>query len=375
MSFFRLLQPSHRVSKEKDITNMTRLMQVAFYLVGLLALVTATPTERQAATCTTKTAHKPWQMLTRAEQTAFIKAEVCLMEAPSKSGVPGAKTRWDDLQYNHIVQTHLVHDVGHFLPWHRYYIAVHGFLLRDECGYTGPLPYWDETGDSSLTDLLTSPVFKKDAFGGTGSGSNRYITDGAFANTTLRLQRPGTAPREYRIARTLNARQLRGAGQTALNACFQVRTYTAAWECWGGQTHSAGHAAVGGLGGDVVLSPGDPAFFLHHGWLDAMWWRWQMLDLPKRLTDIGGRNIATAAYLRALRLDAPGPEWTEYDGDSGSVTTLNHVLYAANLRPNVTVGDIMDVRGNVICAEYFFSDSFNVTTTEIVDGILTTVTE
>jgi hypothetical protein len=51
------------------------------------------------------------QMLTAAERSAFIEAELCLMEAPSKLGIPGAKTRWDDLQYNHIVQTNMVHDV------------------------------------------------------------------------------------------------------------------------------------------------------------------------------------------------------------------------------------------------------------------------
>lgn len=51
------------------------------------------------------------QMLTASEKSSFIEAELCLMEAPSKLGVTGAKTRWDDLQYNHVVQTHVVHDV------------------------------------------------------------------------------------------------------------------------------------------------------------------------------------------------------------------------------------------------------------------------
>lgn len=102
-----------------------------------------------------------------------------------------------------------------------------------------------------------------------------------------------------------------------------------------------------------------------------MWWKWQTLDLPKRLTDIGGRNIASASYLRALGLGTPGAQWTKYFGDGGgNTTTLNHVLYGANLRPNVTVGDVMDVGGDTICAEYFFSSSFNVSTMELIDGFL-----
>jgi tyrosinase len=89
---------------------------------------------------------------------------------------------------------------------------------------------------------------------------------------------------------------------------------------------------------------------------------------------MGGRNIATRNFLRGLQLSAPGPEWTDYDGDSGNTTTLKHVLYAADIYPNVTVGEIMDVGGNAICAEYFFSNSFNVTTIELADGIMTEVT-
>lgn len=43
---------------------------------------------------------------------------------------------------------------------------------------------------------------------------------------------------------------------------------------------------------------------------------------------------------------------TDYFGDGGNVTTLNHNLWMAGLIPNVTVGDVMDLGGEVICAEY-----------------------
>lgn len=50
-------------------------------------------------------------MLTSDEKSAFVEAELCLMSSPSKlDDVPGAETRWDDLQFNHVVQTHIVHD-------------------------------------------------------------------------------------------------------------------------------------------------------------------------------------------------------------------------------------------------------------------------
>ncbi|KFA80660.1 hypothetical protein S40288_01759 [Stachybotrys chartarum IBT 40288] len=353
---------------------MIRGTSLITVLLGLLA-VGANANRSRQATCETRVAHKPWGMLTAAEKTAYINAELCLMAAPSQLLVQGAQSRWDDLQWGHIVQTAFVHDVGQFLPWHRFYVVVHGRLLRDECGYNGPLPYWDETADSASSNLANSQIFQANAFGGDGTGSQRYISNGPFAATTLRLQRLGVQASSYRISRSLNARSMRSASLATLNACFQISTYTAAWECLHGSPHSSGHGGTGGLMLDVVRSPGDPVFYLHHGWLDAMWWKWQTLDLPNRLTDMGGRNRPRTSYTQSLNLPNPGPEWTNYDGDDGNITTLNHVLYAAEIYPNVTVGDIMDVRGDVVCAEYIFPANLNVTTTTIVDGSLTWVSD
>lgn len=42
---------------------------------------------------------------------------------------------------------------------------------------------------------------------------------------------------------------------------------------------------------DPIASPGDSPFYLHHTWLDKGWWDWQALDLPARLTEMGGPNV------------------------------------------------------------------------------------
>lgn len=127
---------------------------------------------------------------------------------------------------------------------------------------------------------------------------------------------------------------------------------------------------------DATLSPGDPLFFLHHTWLDKLWWEWQKLDLPNRLTDMGGPNLPIAGLVPGgpaegangsanssppgsppnptNHLGGTGPEWTDYFGDNGgNVTTLNHNIYMANILPNVTISQLMDVRGPVICSEYY----------------------
>ncbi|KAL1877454.1 hypothetical protein Daus18300_002441 [Diaporthe australafricana] len=56
---------------------------------------------------------------------------------------------------------------------------------------------------------------------------------------------------------------------------------------WG--VHIGGHYTIGGdPGGDFFVSPGDPAFYLHHGMIDRIWWIWQNQGLPGRLHEISG---------------------------------------------------------------------------------------
>jgi tyrosinase len=106
-----------------------------------------------------------------------------------------------------------------------------------------------------------------------------------------------------------------------------------------------------------TTSPGDPIFYLHHSWLDKLWWEWQQLDLPNRYTDIGGSNTPSfdsfpGGGVGGGGLGGGGPEFTDYFGDDGNTTTLNHRLYMAEIFPNITINDIMDLNGPVVCSEY-----------------------
>ncbi len=40
-----------------------------------------------------------------------------------------------------------------------------------------------------------------------------------------------------------------------------------------------------------VSSPGDPLFYLHHTWLDKVFWDWQARDRQRRVSSISGTNI------------------------------------------------------------------------------------
>jgi tyrosinase len=322
--------------------------------------------------CTTRYQRKGWHTLTNAEKSAYIDGELCLMSTPANSGVPGALSRWDELQYAHLSQADYIHGVGAFLPFHRWFTTVHEILLRTECGYEGPIPYWDEPRD--IGQLISSQVFDVSlGFGGTGSGSRRCITTGPFVNLTLRMGEDGGTT-TYCVSRNINERSFASAAQSNVNACLGSTTFLTAWGCLEGRPHGAGHGGVSGTMSNPLLSPGDPLFYLHHTYLDKLFWDWQSRDLTRRLTEIGGRNT------RDLTDTLPGfeiqvvdenpfgdpqftgkassddiiafDEFSDYFGDNGPTTTLNHVLWSSNIVENVTISDVMDIRSNVICAEY-----------------------
>jgi len=153
---------------------------------------------------------------------------------------------------------------------------------------------------------------------------------------------------------------------------------------------------------DVNLSPGDPIFYLHHTYIDKLWWEWQSEDLGRRLTDISGPNIQEFPFgplppgtngtgfpsfgfgapgngsgtgltfdpscsdgfppislpnntangsMPGMPMFKPNPALSNYFNDGGDVTTLNHTLYSAVMQ-NVTIRDVMDIRGDFVCAEY-----------------------
>ncbi|KAI1076040.1 Di-copper centre-containing protein [Whalleya microplaca] len=350
----------------------------------LTSTVTASYTKRDGE-CTKPSQRIPWTNLTSTEKSDYIHADLCLMSAPPKNGLPGAQSRWDELQYVHITQASYIHGVGAFLPFHRYFVTIHEHLLRDECGYNGPTPYWDEPLD--VGNLSASALWDTElGFGGDGAGEDRCIADGPFANATLHFNMD-LSKTEVCITRRFSERAFSGAERQNVDTCLAQGGFEDAWNCLEGAPHGAGHGGVSGTMVNPLLSPGDPVFYLHHGYLDKLFWDWQSLDLPARLTGIGGRNIgggfgggfggfpgfngtgpdpfggdnSTGFFPPPGNFSGfPGPgivepldhAFVDYFNDGGNITTLNHTLWSGGIMENVTIGDVMDIRGAFVCAEY-----------------------
>jgi tyrosinase len=257
------------------------------------------------------------------------------MQKPSKydpAAAPGAKTRYDDFVAVHINQTISIHGTANFLSWHRWFVYTFEQALRNECGYKGWQPYWN--WGRWANDPLNSPIF--DGSDTSMSGNGAYaphnctpalptglncippgngggcIFSGPFANMSVNLgpvaptlQVAGNPPAPSLLA--YNPRCVRrditnwvstrwtteknttdlitqsgdiGTFQNTMQGDFAKGFYG---------VHVGGHFTFAGdPGGDLFTSPGDPAFWLHHGQIDRVWWIWQNLDPAKRTHVIAG---------------------------------------------------------------------------------------
>jgi tyrosinase len=96
---------------------------------------------------------------------------------------------------------------------------------------------------------------------------------------------------------------------------------------WG--VHTAGHFTIGGdPGGDFFVAPGDPAFYLHHGQIDRVYWIWQMQDPDVRLFDVSGTI-------------------TPANSPPSRNGTLDDLLDMGILADTVRLGDALDTMGGI----------------------------
>ncbi|KAF9457315.1 hypothetical protein BDZ94DRAFT_1314333 [Collybia nuda] len=346
---------------------VSSLVKVALLLPALISGVVGAPQPR--GTCTNPIVRKEWRNLSNPEKSAYLNAVKCLQSKPAitpTSVAPGVVSRFEDLIVTHIQQTFSIHFVGHFLPWHRYMVAVYEKALRDECGLTTAHPYWDWTLDADTpTSFIQSPVFDSTyGFGGNGPyvasppGSppgfevpgrtgGGCVADGPFSTMVVRM---GPADDMSGNPRCLHRDFSPAFASQFLNAAITADTisksdYGHFMRAVEGETnfehsgiHGGGHYGVGGtLGeiGDLYNSPSDPLFYMHHANLDRVWWSWQKKNLAARLTDISGPiNIL------------------DYDNALGGNVTLSFPLSMGLNGPDVTIEDVMDIRGDTLCYDY-----------------------
>ncbi|KAL3422255.1 tyrosinase central domain-containing protein [Phlyctema vagabunda] len=354
----------------------------ALAALGLKNLASFEHDKSLNSTCTLETAvvRKEWSTLSNPERVEYTDAVNCLMKLPSRldpAVVPGAKNRYDDFVAIHINQTLTIHGTANFLTWHRYFVWVYEEALRNECGYTGYQPYWN--WGKYAFDPVNSPIFDGSAYSMGGNGEfeehgctealptlincippgqgGGCVTTGPFANMSVNLgpisptlDEPEVTPvagffdynprclkRDVSVwvssqwTTDDNSTSLLTENpdiywfQTVMQGDFSTGFYG---------VHTGGHFTIGGdPGGDIFASPGDPAFWLHHGQIDRTYWIWQNQDLEARQNAVSG----------TITLNNNPPSRNG---------TLEDIIDLNVLADPITIGDAMSTLSGPFCYIY-----------------------
>lgn len=326
---------------------------IAVLLIGLLGAdilgfnsitIEEPPTEDTPLPATEEAGCQPrreWRTLSDNEKQDYISAVLCLRDATSTLAPSSNHTAYDDFPWIHSHVGYATHNSAPFLPWHRYFLHIYETTLREKCGYTGGLVYWDWTLDFEA--LENSPIFNPaTGFGGDGEvggeitvgRSGRCLVDGPFAGTKVDFYdvkfQPHCLSRGFRDLEG-NLGHMDGAdiSPDSIEAVLSSDGY----EEFVAAMESKVHDAIPfGIAGDfeTFTAPYDPVFFLHHTQLDRLWWLWQQRQPNRGLDSYGGHK----------------------ERHSVEMASLDDDLHYKGLAPDVKVKDVMDIENGMLCYQY-----------------------
>ncbi|KAF0315636.1 FAD binding domain-containing protein [Colletotrichum asianum] len=345
---FVLLGASSSTQAAGNQTDFVQLIQDK--ALGALKKAESEAVLNRKSTCTLETAgvRRNWEDLDADQRKEYISAVKCLLSSPSRTDSAlntGARVRYDDFAAQHINQTMSVHVTGNFLTWHRHYIWSYEQALRNECGYSGYLPYWNWF--SHQDDLRKSPVFDGSEIsmgsdglfvphnGSIGSAGLHIpsglgggcIATGPFANLSANLG--PVQPQQDGIVGVGTAEKLRynpHCVKRDLSSWLATRIYTedaflnatvrdTARDIASFQSeidsqsvglpgiHAGGHQTISGSNSDLYSGVVDPAFYLHHTMVDRMYWLWQALHYSQAKTISGTITFGNSPPSRNATLE------------------------------------------------------------------------
>ncbi|KAJ4989665.1 hypothetical protein SVAN01_04882 [Stagonosporopsis vannaccii] len=277
-----------------------------------------------AATCSSVRVRTEWDSVSTADRQNFVDSLKCLMKKAPSGQFAASKSRYEDFTALHQTLTPRVHSNSKFLLWHRYLLWTFESELRESCGLTATLPWFDETKYAGK--FGQSSIFSSQWFGGIGLGG-ACVTDGQFANLAINVG-PGTGNQPHCLARNGDSAKTINTGQSMVDACNSRATFADMAGCSEGGAHAWGHNGIGAVMQDVYASPADPTFWLHHGFIDRNFRIWQNQNSAVRTTTIDGTDV------------------------DGNALTLDTTINVYSFKPDVRIRDILDTTGSTLCYKY-----------------------
>ncbi|KAF4615860.1 hypothetical protein G7Y89_g15255 [Cudoniella acicularis] len=291
----------------------------------------------QPTKCRDPVVRQEWRTLSIQQRRNYISAVQCLQNHPSNIGLN--HTLHDEFTWIHSRLGNFTHTTPTFIAWHRYFIHIYESTLREQCGFTGHLSYWDWSLD--WKNMAKSPIWEDEGgFGGNGNekaeisvGKGHCVTDGPFANLTVAYfsnkNESHCLSRGFVQGELLDERFGAKVRPEALEAILQQPDY----ESFNSRLENGPHDSLPhSVRGDFSreTAPNDPVFYLHHTQLDRMWWMWQQRDPQQRVWQYGGSSKDNSAI--------------EY--------SLDDVFKFGGFAPDKKVLEIMSTESELFCYRY-----------------------
>ncbi|KAK3082795.1 hypothetical protein FSP39_005432 [Pinctada imbricata] len=176
-------------------------------------------------------------------------------------------------EYDRLVEYHSAqirgsaHNGPAFLPWHRLYLLIlENALRRIEPSIT--IPYWNSNLDANMWKHFVHPrdsVIWTSHFAG---NEDDFDNSESFES--------------WNIMRNIGAfgSLISDEELTELNELDSTTDFSERLEA----VHDSVHVWVGGDMAGVASAPRDIIFFLHHCYIDYLWWQWQWDNRQRRST-------------------------------------------------------------------------------------------
>jgi tyrosinase len=228
--------------------------------------------------------------MTSAEKTAFAQA---LRTFKTTTAASGRRYNWYiDQHITYFARTSdnisHAHQSASFLPWHREYLRLLEIDLQSVTGNPNMfIPYWDWTGGAS--------PFSADFLGTITNGS---VNAGNFSpNWGWSMYRSSIATNFLQRRVGQNATRPSAANVTAVqnnwatydNAPWNASVSNSYRNRSEIELHNRVHNYVGGHMG-TREAPNDPVFWLHHCFIDKLWWDWQQVRGLNSYRPVGGTS-------------------------------------------------------------------------------------
>ena len=321
-------------------------MKVKLYLIEknmIIIIISFTLLTFVSSACTTYSVRKEIRNITLEERREFFNGFVNLMSSGQLDDLVWKHT---NLRSGHATN---VHYTPLFLPWHRLFLKE----LEDKFKSitNNPrfaLPYWDWTIESQ--DPYNSNVFSKEFFGTTnfetGNVDNwEYNRDSIFyVNVPIRKPLQRFYKRNYTFTHKLIITQL-------LNTSYSFSQMATNLE-------NIPHANVHNFfSGDMntLFSPNDPVFWMHHVYVDKLWYDWQFYNNTYKFD--------TTRFFKMKNLNSQSFINNSYDNYNINATLNSNELciyYSDN--PRVFNSEEMSaIKGPTIPLGWFNSTNANIT--------------